>query len=75
MHVPCLHDSVIVIVNCVRALHALVNVLAELKKLQKAIRYLLSIIPFQLHITTAPTYFHFPPSGKRKPEDQYDVAR
>jgi oligosaccharyltransferase complex subunit gamma len=29
----------------------------------------------QLHITTAPTYFHFPPSGKRKPEDQYDVAR
>jgi oligosaccharyltransferase complex subunit gamma len=29
----------------------------------------------QLHITTAPTYFHFPSSGKRKPEDQYDVAR
>ncbi|CAI8020488.1 Tumor suppressor candidate 3 [Geodia barretti] len=29
----------------------------------------------QLHITTAPTYFHFPPLGKRKPEDQYDVSR
>ena len=31
--------------------------------------------PFQMHLTTAPTYFHFPPSGKRKPEDRFDIAR
>ena len=30
---------------------------------------------FQMHLTTAPTYFHFPPSGKRKPEDKFDIAR
>lgn len=29
----------------------------------------------QLHLTTAPTYFHFPVSGKRKQEDRYDVSR
>ena len=29
----------------------------------------------QMHLTTAPTYFHFPPSGKRKPEDKFDIAR
>lgn len=29
----------------------------------------------QLHLTTAPTYFHFPPTGKRKPEDKFDIAR
>lgn len=29
----------------------------------------------QMHLTTAPTYFHFPPTGKRKPEDKYDIAR
>ena len=26
-------------------------------------------------LKTAPTYHHFPPSGKRKPEDKYDIAR
>ena len=30
---------------------------------------------FQLRLTTAPTYFHFPPTGKRKPEDRFDVGR
>ncbi|XP_064404958.1 magnesium transporter protein 1-like [Halichondria panicea] len=31
---------------------------------------------FQLmHLTTAPTYFHFPASGKKKPEDKYDIGR
>uniref|UniRef100_A0A1X7VP25 Magnesium transporter protein 1 n=1 Tax=Amphimedon queenslandica TaxID=400682 RepID=A0A1X7VP25_AMPQE len=29
----------------------------------------------QLRLTTAPTYFHFPPSGKRKNEDKYDITR
>ena len=29
----------------------------------------------QLQLTTAPTYFHFPPSGKRKAEDKYDITR
>ena len=41
-------------------------------------QYLLLVpfpFPFQMHLTTAPTYFHFPPSGKRKPEDKFDIAR
>lgn len=29
----------------------------------------------QMQLTTAPTYFHFPPAGKRKAEDKYDIAR
>jgi oligosaccharyltransferase complex subunit gamma len=29
----------------------------------------------QLQLQTAPTYFHFPATGKRKPEDKYDVTR
>ena len=29
----------------------------------------------QLRLTTAPTYYHFPPTGKRKPEDRFDVGR
>jgi len=29
----------------------------------------------KLRLTTAPTYYHFPPSGKRKPEDRFDVGR
>ncbi len=28
-----------------------------------------------MHLTTAPTYFHFPSAGKRKAEDKYDIAR
>ena len=28
-----------------------------------------------MHLNTAPTYFHFPPTGKRKPEDRYDISR
>ena len=28
-----------------------------------------------LQLTTAPTYFHFPMSGKRKAEDKYDITR
>lgn len=28
-----------------------------------------------LRLTTAPTYYHFPPTGKRKPEDRFDVGR
>ena len=29
----------------------------------------------QLQLTTAPTYFHFPSSGRRKSEDKYDISR
>ena len=28
-----------------------------------------------MQLTTAPTYHHFPPNGKRKPEDKYDISR
>ena len=29
----------------------------------------------QLRVTSAPTYFHFPASGKRQPEDTYSASR
>lgn len=32
-------------------------------------------VVLQMHLTTAPTYFHFPATGKRKAEDKYDIAR
>lgn len=28
-----------------------------------------------MNLNTAPTYFHFPPTGKPKAEDKYDIAR
>jgi len=30
---------------------------------------------YQMNLNTAPTYFHFPPTGKRKSEDKYDISR
>ena len=29
----------------------------------------------QLRVNSAPTYFHFPASGKRQPEDTYSASR
>ena len=37
--------------------------------------YLFIYGSIQLQLTTAPTYFHFPSSGRRKSEDKYDISR